>query len=98
MTPFSWGRRGLFQCIATPKPINHRANSVGKSPSAPQGQPLSTRKRPGNPQRPKANRSCSYTAWAGTRAQVPRGENRGPQGRPAAFVDQAEPAHFFVIL
>ena len=35
--------------------------SVGKSPRDPQGQPLSTRKLPGNPQRPKANRSCSCT-------------------------------------
>ena len=63
------GRCGLFQCMPIPKPINHRDNSVGKSPREPQGQPLSTRKRPGNPQRTKAKRSCSCTAQAGTLSQ-----------------------------
>src|SRR5271157_2391893 len=94
-TPFSWGRRGLFQCIPRPRPISHSDRSVGKSPREPQGQPLSTRKRPGKPQRTQARRSCSRTASRETFCQAPRGENRSPQHCATAFVDQTKPTYFF---
>ena len=73
MTPFSWGRRGLFQCIATPRPISHSANSVGKSPREPQGQPLSTRKRPGNPQRTEGQSELLLHGLRGTFCPSPEG-------------------------
>src|SRR3954471_25078700 len=92
-TPFSCGLRGLFQWTATPSPISHNERSVGKSPHAPQGTPLSTRMTSGRPHRAKAARSCSRTALGETFDQVPWGENLGVEHRAAAFIDHPEPAH-----
>jgi hypothetical protein len=52
--PLSCGLAGGFQIMSMPKPINHRAKSVGKSLHDPQGLPLSTRKLHGRPHREKA--------------------------------------------
>ena len=65
-TPLSCGRRGGFQITPMPKPINHRANGVGRSPHDPQGLPLSTRTDAGRPQRLKQRRSSACTIPEGT--------------------------------
>jgi hypothetical protein len=70
---------------------------VGKSPRDPQGAPLSTRRRPGSPQRAKARRSSPRAASGATFDQVPRGEDRGVEHRAAALVDDPQPAHLVPI-
>ena len=53
--------------------------------------------RAGSPQRAKARRSCSRTAAAGTRPQVPRGEDPGPEDRAAVLIDHQKSAHLLII-
>jgi hypothetical protein len=77
--------------MSTPEPISHKDSAVGRPPTAPHGVPLSTRIRAGRPQRAKARRRTSWAASAPTRAQVPRGENRGPEDRAAALVGHPQP-------
>src|SRR5439155_8123711 len=84
---------GGFHIMATPKPINHSARSVGQSPADPHGVPLSTRNRSGRPRLEKTRRNAAWTAAGSTRFQRPWGENRGLQDRAAALVHQAEPTY-----
>jgi hypothetical protein len=79
--------------MATPKPINHKAKSVGQSPADPQGVPLSTRSRAGRPHRENAWRKACWTAVGATWFQNPWGENRRLNDRTAALIHEAEPTH-----
>ena len=77
-TPLSCGRRAGFQIMVTPRPINHRARSVGQSPADPQGTPLSTRKRLGLP--PPRKYRAQRLLHDRRLDQIPRrcwGENNG---------------------
>ena len=91
-TPLSWGRRGGLATTSTPSPVSQSSRSVGRSPLDLQGVPLSTRIRCGSPRRAKQRRSVAWVSRAGTVFQGPRGENDGLQDRPAALVDDPEPA------
>ena len=81
--------------MSTPRPMSHRARSVGQSPFDPHGQPLSTRKLWGFPHLEKIRRSVSCTVAGCTRTQKPWGKNHGLQDRAAAFIRQSQPAHSF---
>jgi hypothetical protein len=79
--------------MRTPRPISHRARSVGRSPFDPHGQPLSTRSASGKPHATNQSRRDSRISSRETLLQYPEGKNAGRQNGSRVFVDDPQPAH-----
>jgi len=79
-------------------PSSHNVSSLGRSAIAPQGTPLSKRKRRGRPQWRNTRRSTACTRPAETAFQYARGGNRRLDDGAAAFVGDAQPTNLPTVL